>query len=93
MPGRLPIQAGLEPLDHRGQLYRLTVRELQVVALICEGLSNKQMASRLDIAVHTVKCHVHNALLKLGVSSRLEVAVMLLAPPLPMHAELQEQVA
>jgi DNA-binding NarL/FixJ family response regulator len=35
------------------------------------------MARRLSIAVHTVKSHVHNVLLKLGAGTRLEVAVMM----------------
>ncbi len=54
---------------------RLTSRERQVVDRICEGLSNKQIATRLGIAIHTVKCHVHNILAKLEVDNRVQVAV------------------
>ena len=53
---------------------RLTNRERQVIDLLGEGLSNKEIASRLNIAVHTVKSHVHNVLEKLSLHSRLEVA-------------------
>jgi DNA-binding NarL/FixJ family response regulator len=53
---------------------RLTSRERQVVDLLGEGLSNKEIATRLHIAVHTVKSHVHNVLEKLALRSRLEVA-------------------
>ena len=53
---------------------RLTNRERQVVDLLGEGLSNKEIATRLHIAVHTVKSHVHNVLEKLALRSRLEVA-------------------
>jgi DNA-binding NarL/FixJ family response regulator len=53
---------------------RLTARERQVVDLLGDGLSNKEIASRLHIAVHTVKSHVHNVLEKLSLRSRLEVA-------------------
>lgn len=53
---------------------RLTLRERQVVELLGEGLSNKEIATRLNIAVHTVKSHVHNVLEKLALRSRLEVA-------------------
>lgn len=53
---------------------RLTSREQQVVGLLGEGLSNKEIATRLHIAVHTVKSHVHNVLEKLALRSRLEVA-------------------
>ena len=52
----------------------LTNRERQVIALLGEGLSNKEIATRLHIAVHTVKSHVHNVLEKLALRSRLEVA-------------------
>lgn len=53
---------------------RLTARERQVIDLLSEGLSNKEIAQRLQIAVHTVKSHVHNVLEKLALHSRLEVA-------------------
>jgi DNA-binding NarL/FixJ family response regulator len=53
---------------------RLTERERQVIDLLGEGLSNKEIAARLHIAVHTVKSHVHNVLEKLALHSRLEVA-------------------
>jgi DNA-binding NarL/FixJ family response regulator len=52
---------------------KMTAREQQVVALLGEGLSNKEIATRLHIAVHTVKSHVHNVLEKLALHSRLEV--------------------
>jgi DNA-binding NarL/FixJ family response regulator len=52
----------------------LTVRERQVIDLLGEGLSNKEIAARLHIAVHTVKSHVHNVLEKLALRTRLEVA-------------------
>jgi len=53
---------------------RLTARERQVIDLLGEGLSNKDIAGRLRIGVHTVKSHVHNVLEKLAMRSRLEVA-------------------
>lgn len=53
---------------------KLTNRERQVIDLLGEGLSNKKIATRLRIAVHTVKSHVHNVLEKLALHSRLEVA-------------------
>jgi DNA-binding NarL/FixJ family response regulator len=53
---------------------RLTRRELQIVVLIDEGLSNKEIAQRLHIELPTVKHHVHNVIEKLGVRSRLQVA-------------------
>jgi len=53
---------------------QLTAREREIVDLISEGLSNKDIATRLHIATHTVKSHVHNILEKLALSSRLEIA-------------------
>lgn len=55
------------------QAVRLTNRERQVISLLGEGLSNKEIATRMHIAVHTVKSHVHNVLEKLALHSRLEV--------------------
>jgi two-component system nitrate/nitrite response regulator NarL len=52
----------------------LTSREVEVARLIDEGLSNKEIASRLSIAVPTVKNHVHNILGKLKVERRSEAA-------------------
>lgn len=53
---------------------RLTARERQIMELLGEGLSNKEIGTGLHIAVHTVKSHVHNILDKLALRSRLEVA-------------------
>lgn len=52
----------------------LTSREKQIVDLIANGLSNKEIATHLHIATHTVKSHVHNILEKLALSSRLQIA-------------------
>jgi two-component system, NarL family, nitrate/nitrite response regulator NarL len=57
----------------------LTGRELEIVALIDEGLSNKEIAGRLLIEVATVKNHVHNILEKLQVRARAEAAAELRA--------------
>ena len=53
---------------------KMTSREREVVELIAEGLSNKQIASQLNLAVDTVKSHVHNILEKLSLHTRLEIA-------------------
>jgi DNA-binding NarL/FixJ family response regulator len=52
----------------------LTNREREIIALISEGLSNKEIAERLHIATYTVKSHVHGVLRKLGLDTRLQVA-------------------
>jgi DNA-binding NarL/FixJ family response regulator len=53
---------------------KLTLREREIVDLISEGMSNKEIAIRLHIATYTVKSHVHNILEKLTLSSRLQIA-------------------
>ncbi len=58
-------------LDQAG----LTERELAILRLIAEGLSNKLIARRLDISEGTVKVHVKHLLKKLGLRSRVEAAV------------------
>ncbi len=50
------------------------LREQQITDLIAEGLSNKEIAQRLNIATYTVKSHVHNILEKLALHSRLQIA-------------------
>jgi DNA-binding NarL/FixJ family response regulator len=53
---------------------RMTEREKEIIALIVEGMSNKQIAASLNIATFTVKSHVHNILEKLALHSRLQIA-------------------
>jgi DNA-binding NarL/FixJ family response regulator len=48
----------------------LTPRELEILRLIADGLSNQEVARRLFLSVHTVKNHVHKILETLGVHSR-----------------------
>lgn len=53
---------------------RMTPRERQVINLIAEGFANKEIASRLHIATHTVKSHVRNIMEKLTLHTRLQIA-------------------
>lgn len=53
----------------------LTARENQVLELLTKGLSNKQIAARLDISSHTAKFHVNSILNKLNASTRTEAVV------------------
>lgn len=54
----------------------LTGREIQILRLLEVGLSNRDIAGQLCIAVHTVKNHVHSLLTKLGVSTRTQAAAL-----------------
>ena len=60
--------------DRLMKAVKLTKREHEVVDLIARGMSNKDIARELNIAVHTVKSHVHNTLDKLALHTRLELA-------------------
>lgn len=60
--------------ERHSEFAPLTSRERQVVALIDEGLSNKEISARLCIELSTVKNHVHNLLEKLGARGRAEAA-------------------
>jgi DNA-binding NarL/FixJ family response regulator len=61
-------------LPNPADAVKMTRREREVIALIAEGLSNKEIAQRLSLAPDTVKSHVHNILEKLALHSRLQIA-------------------
>jgi DNA-binding CsgD family transcriptional regulator len=97
----VPLQAALEALARRGRLdlgaglpaqrtlAGLTPRELEVLRLLVEGRSNRQIAEELFISGKTASVHVTNLLSKLGVHSRLEAAAMArrLGPEMPAGHE------
>lgn len=60
--------------EHVLEDVRMTKREREVVELIGEGLSNKEIAQRLNIGAHTVKSHVRNVMEKLALHTRLQIA-------------------
>jgi DNA-binding NarL/FixJ family response regulator len=55
--------------------FRLTLREMQVIALVTAGYANKNIAHRLSLSENTVKHHLSSIFDKLGVSDRLELAL------------------
>lgn len=58
--------------DHDPPVEALTTREHDVLALLADGLSNRDIAARLDISEHTVKFHLASIFGKLGASTRTE---------------------
>lgn len=67
-----------EPKTRRGRSRPgspLTEREIEVLWLVSDGLSNKLIADRIGISRHTVKFHVENAIGKMGTTSRTKAAV------------------
>lgn len=76
-----PLGAALAELGRRARFVSasptlLTAREQEVLALVAEGLSNREIGERLFIAQKTVSVHVSNILSKLGVSSRTQAAAV-----------------
>jgi DNA-binding NarL/FixJ family response regulator len=59
---------------HTLDAVRMTPREREVINLIAEGLSNKEIAQRLHVANYTVKSHVRNVMEKLMLHTRLQIA-------------------
>lgn len=68
------LQKG-EQVDQRKLYEDLTKREIEVLALITEGLTNQEIAERLFITIKTVKTHVSNILSKLEVSDRTQATI------------------
>jgi len=60
---------------------RMTKREKQVIELIADGFTNKEIANKLHLSTYTVKSHVHNILEKLSLNTRVQIA---------KHAHLSE---
>jgi len=67
-------QAIVHGMSGASDAVRLTSREREITDLIAEGLSNKEIAQRLNLATYTIKSHVHNILEKLALHSRLQIA-------------------
>lgn len=59
----------------RPDLNELSVRETEVIRLIAEGLSNKEISSRLNLSEKTIKNHVSRIFSKLGIYARTQAAV------------------
>jgi len=71
-----PLGTGLlHPLPAADAPERLTPREMEVLALLAEGLPNRSIAERLGISERTAKFHASSILAKLGVESRAEAIV------------------
>jgi ATP/maltotriose-dependent transcriptional regulator MalT len=74
---QLAARVGLRPQSRKPhEASALTKREREVFELVCQGLSNREIAKTLWIAESTVKLHVHHILEKLGARSRTEAATL-----------------
>jgi DNA-binding NarL/FixJ family response regulator len=77
LPGARLVTVG--GADERDPASTLTLRECEVAGLLMQGLSNKEIATRLCIEVATVKNHVHHILEKLHARRRGEAVARLAA--------------
>jgi DNA-binding NarL/FixJ family response regulator len=67
-----------ESARQRAEQYALTPREHDVLLLVAEGLTNKEIGGRLTITEDTVKKHVQNIIWKLRAADRTQAAIMAL---------------
>ena len=65
----------LEPHPSSGKVAELSTRELEVLRLMAQPLSNSEIAATLDLSIHTVKTHVSHMLEKLELRNRTELVV------------------
>jgi DNA-binding CsgD family transcriptional regulator len=72
LPGAREREAGFGAMRETEAHALLTPRELDVLAALAEGMTNKAIARRLDISLHTVKFHVESLFRKLGARTRTE---------------------
>ncbi|GGZ05539.1 response regulator [Streptomyces poonensis] len=70
------LRGGQEKKEEPDALPGLTEREREILALIGEGLTNRQIGQRLYLAEKTVKNHISRLLAKLGVERRIQAAVI-----------------
>ena len=64
--------------DRRDEMKALTSREREIALLVCTGLSNKQIARRLDVTEGTVKVHLHNIYVKFAIRNRTMLTLLAL---------------
>ncbi len=67
-----PADLSLPPDAEAGLIEPLSMRELEVLQVIAEGLSNQEVANRLYLSLHTVKVHARNIYAKLGAKNRTQ---------------------
>jgi DNA-binding NarL/FixJ family response regulator len=74
----LVSDGGAQQKNRRDEMKALTSREREIALLVCTGLSNKQIARRLDVTEGTVKVHLHNIYVKFAIRNRTMLALLAL---------------
>jgi DNA-binding NarL/FixJ family response regulator len=80
---RTLVQASGE--ESRQKKFGLTSRELEIVSAVVVGYSNREIAGHFKIAEDTVKHHMSNIFDKVGVSTRLELALFAVNQSIPLE--------
>jgi len=74
---KLDEEEATQITDHQPETSQLTPREFQVLELVAQGLTNKGIASRLNISENTVRSHLRSIMDKLHMNSRVQAALWL----------------
>ncbi len=72
---KAPVETPVVPVNGSGRLDLLTDREVEVLTLISRGHSNSEISTILALSDNTVKSHVRNLLIKLGLRNRVEAVI------------------
>lgn len=68
----VPVNGSIEPDPNKIRELGISEREMEVLKLVAEGLSNQEIADRLFVSPNTIKTHTSNLFLKLDVSRRTQ---------------------
>ncbi len=68
------VNGARKPSSKLLESVRMTKRERQVIELVSDGMTNKEIAQKLHLSTYTVKSHVHNILEKLALHTRVQIA-------------------
>jgi len=80
-PGRLDARARNADAGSRAASYGLTAREAEILDLVCDGRTNREIATECFLAEKTVKNHLNRIFAKLAVATRAEAVSVWLRPP------------
>ena len=73
--GETVLDPALDRIDSEADVRPLSPRETEVLQLICDGLSNREIAAKLDLSVNTISVHRTNIMTALGVHKAAELVV------------------
>jgi DNA-binding NarL/FixJ family response regulator len=69
-------------LSKTGKINGISGREQEIIACVSQGLSNKQIAGRLEVSENTVKAHLNTIFKKLNITSRIKLMTLAVQSPL-----------